>query len=446
VTVVSQIEAMTMLRVGVAKADITPHAGIEMAGFGKRIQPSLGVNDPLYATAMVADDGQGVVAVVDCDLLMVSAEFTAAVREKACGLAGIPAANVMVMCTHTHYGPGIPSAAANGVSSYAHAYREWLAHQLAGLIFEAKANLRPAQMRWGLGQSDIGVNRREKMADGRIVLGENPDGAIDQSVGVCRIDGTDGTPLVSVVNFAAHPVGQDVQVRKISADYVGRVRQVVEQATGEPCMFWQGACGNINIRQAETDYANVHSRGEGLGQEAMKVWETAQRLEGEDIHIISRDVELAPFRCLSRQQAEQQRLEAQQDLEAARKNPGTTPGLLAWLENDVKRLVRLRDSWTDPALVPPPVKAQLQACRIGGLAWVCVPGELFNELGCEIKKRSPHRPTFVVTYVNDWIGYLPTQEAFQEGGYEVSQVCYLAPEGMRALVDECVEMAGVVAG
>ena len=31
-----------MLNVGIAKADITPRAGIAMGGFGKRIQPSLG--------------------------------------------------------------------------------------------------------------------------------------------------------------------------------------------------------------------------------------------------------------------------------------------------------------------------------------------------------------------------------------------------------------------
>ncbi len=433
-----------MLKVGVARADITSHAGIEMAGFGKRIQPSLGVNDPLYATVLVADDGRTIVAVVDCDLVFVSADFTAALREKAGRLAGVPPANIMITCTHTHYGPRIASAATNGVQSYEQAYREWLVYQLAGLIYEAKANLKPAQMRWGLGQSDIGINRREKTADGKIILGENPSGAIDRSVGVCRIDTPEGTPLVTVVNFATHPVGQDVQVRKISADYVGALRRSMEQTTGAPCMFWQGACGNINILKAETDYANVHSRGTRLAQEAAKVWESALPLPGEDINIISRDVEFPSFRCLSREQAEQKRLEAQQDLEAGRRNPKTTPGLLTWLENDVKRLVNLRDSWTNPALVPPPVKAHLQACRIGGLAWVCVPGELFNELGSEIKRRSPHQPTFVVTYVNDWIGYLPTREAFDEGGYEVSQVCYLAPEGIRMLVDELVAMLGAV--
>ncbi|HUW55340.1 MAG TPA: neutral/alkaline non-lysosomal ceramidase N-terminal domain-containing protein, partial [Planctomycetota bacterium] len=97
-----------MLKIGLARADITPRAGIEMSGFGKRIQPSLGVNDPLYATALVAADGETVIVAVDCDLLCVPADFTAEVRARAASLAGISASHVTVHCTHTHYGPRVP--------------------------------------------------------------------------------------------------------------------------------------------------------------------------------------------------------------------------------------------------------------------------------------------------------------------------------------------------
>jgi hypothetical protein len=335
--------------------------------------------------------------------------------------------------------------AAQRPGSYEKSYRDYLIHQLAGLIYEAKSNLQPARMRVGMGQCDIGVNRRQKTVDGQIILGENPSGPVDRTVGVCRIETAAGQPLATLVNFATHPVGQDVQVRKVSADYVGCMRRVVQDATGAPCLFWQGACGNINILSAETDYANVCARGTRLGQEVTRVWEAAQPIQSEEIRLVSRQLKLPPYCCLSREHAEQKRQEAQRDLETARKDPKSTPGLIAWLERDVKRLADLRDSWTNPALVPPPVEAQLQACRIGDLAWVCVPGELFNELGTEIKSRSPFRHTFVVAYANDWIGYLPTRQAFEEGGYEVSQVCYLSPEAIQMMVEEFVTMLGDLA-
>ena len=428
-----------MLKIGLARADITPRAGIEMSGFGKRIQPSLGVNDPLYATALVAADGETVIVAVDCDLLCVPADFTAEVRARAASLAGISASHVTVHCTHTHYGPRVPHADAGG-SGLERAYRESLIRQLVALIREAKADMQPTRMKIGLGQCDIGVNRREKTADGRIVLGVNPQGPVDRTVGVCRIETADGKPLAAVVSFATHPVGQDAQIRMISADYVGCTRRVVEKATGAPCLFWQGACGNINIVSAETDHVTACASGTKLGRKAVRLWKTAEPVASEPVRTVTRSVELPPYRCLSREHAERQLEEARRTLEAARGNPKSTPGLIDWFEKDVARLERLRDSWTDAATALPPVKAELQTFRIGDVAWACVPGELFNEIGTEIKRRSPFRHTFVVTYANNWIGYLPTPEAFKEGGYEVSQVCSVAPEAMGMMADHFAAM------
>ncbi|HUU42896.1 MAG TPA: neutral/alkaline non-lysosomal ceramidase N-terminal domain-containing protein [Planctomycetota bacterium] len=427
-----------MLRIGLARADITPRTDIEMSGFGKRIQPSLGVNDPLGATALVAADGETVIAAVDCDLLCVPADFTAEVRAQAEALAGIPARHVTVHCTHTHYGPRIPGADAGPGPE--RAYRESLIRQLVGLIRKAKSTMQPARMKIGLGKSDIGVNRREKTADGRVVLGVNPDGPVDRTVGVCRIETATGEPLAAVVSFATHPVGQDAQIRMISADYVGCTRRVVEEATGAPCLFWQGACGNINIVSAETDYAAACASGTKLGREVVRVWQIAEAVATDPVRTVTRAVELPPYRCLSREHAERQLEEARRTLEAARENPKSTPGLIDWFEKDVARVERLRDSWTHAAPAPPTVRAELQTFRIGDLAWACVPGELFNEIGTEIKKRSSFRHTFVVTYANNWIGYLPTPRAFEEGGYEVSQVCQVAPEAMGMMADHFAAM------
>ncbi|KPK99838.1 MAG: hypothetical protein AMK75_06290 [Planctomycetes bacterium SM23_65] len=244
-----------MLKIGLAKADITPRAGIEMSGFAKRVQPSVGVNDPLYATVLVVEDDATTIAVTACDLLCVPADLTSEVRAKAEALAGIPASHVTVHCTHTHYGPRVPGA--DGAAGFERAYREYLIWQLVGLIREAKSAVQPARMKIGLGESDIGVNRRERTADGRIVLGSNPEGPVDRSVGVCRIETPAGEPLAALISFAAHPVGQDTQIRRISADYVGCTRRVVEELTGAPCLFWQGACGNVNVVSAEADYATA---------------------------------------------------------------------------------------------------------------------------------------------------------------------------------------------
>ena len=56
--------------------------------------------------------------------------------------------------------------------------------------------------------------------------------------------------------------------------------------------------------------------------------------------------------------------------------------------------------------------------RFGDLAVAALPGEVFVEFGLEIKRRSPAGHTMVIHLANDWIGYLPTEEAFAQGGYE----------------------------
>ena len=63
-------------------------------------------------------------------------------------------------------------------------------------------------------------------------------------------------------------------------------------------------------------------------------------------------------------------------------------------------------------------KVEVMAIRIGDVAIVGLPGELFCEFGMEIKKCSPAKHTIVIELANDAIGYIPTEEAFEQGGYE----------------------------
>ena len=46
------------------------------------------------------------------------------------------------------------------------------------------------------------------------------------------------------------------------------------------------------------------------------------------------------------------------------------------------------------------------------------PCETFVEIGLEIKKQSPLKPTFTIELANGYNGYLPTPEQHKLGGYE----------------------------
>ena len=453
-----------MLKIGTARGDITPRANMAMAGYGKRVQPSLGVSDPLHATVLVAESEGFAIAVVDCDLVGVGLRFADEVRRCAGALTGIPDGNIMICCTHSHYGPNLVKAkgddwsigdyfkhwGSNGwgsredvtPSTAAHelAYRECLRHQLAGLVQEAARNLQPARVSIGIGQSDIGVNRRVKTADGRITFGNNPDGAIDRTLGICRLETMAGAPLAAVVNFATHPVCQDPQLRMFSADYVGFVRRVVEQTTGATCLFWQGASGDVNPLHAETTHANARSLGTRLGCDAAKLWYAAEPVRAEPVRALQRRIDLAPYRGLSASHAARALAEMEAELTAARQDPQSTDGLIRWFAAQKEKTARYLGSWADPALLPPPVSTELQAFRLGEMAWAGIPTELFSDVGLEIKRNSPFQSTFVVTHANDYFGYLPAGNAYEEGGYEVDQSCAVAPEGIASVVKNISSM------
>ena len=58
------------------------------------------------------------------------------------------------------------------------------------------------------------------------------------------------------------------------------------------------------------------------------------------------------------------------------------------------------------------------AIRINEFTCVTFPGELFHEIGKRIKSSTHNRYSFLIGYCNAGLGYLPTQKAFSEGGYE----------------------------
>jgi hypothetical protein len=65
------------------------------------------------------------------------------------------------------------------------------------------------------------------------------------------------------------------------------------------------------------------------------------------------------------------------------------------------------------------ITAEVQAIRVGDLALVTAPGEMFAEIVTRMEKNSPFRHTIVVAHANDAIGYIFTDKAAFEGGYEV---------------------------
>jgi hypothetical protein len=93
------------------------------------------------------------------------------------------------------------------------------------------------------------------------------------------------------------------------------------------------------------------------------------------------------------------------------------------------------------------VQTEVQVMRIGELAVVSAPGELFVELGLAVKQRAGLPHVFMGGFGNDNIGYIPARRAYPHGGYEVSEAykyygypAALAPEAGEHYVQQAVEL------
>ena len=454
--------ALTVLTAGTARVVITPPVGIGMAGFAGR-PPSTGVHDDLTATAVVlgerggAGDGATRVALVALDLIGVRGDgLVAAIKAAVRAATGIPPERVFLTCSHTHYGPELGRDREGGDGPAAAAYREALPHLVAGAVAAADAARRPVTLAAGRGAVRVGINRRERRADGRLVLGQNPAGALDSEVQVWRFDAADGAapepgapvgwvrrsapPVAVLVHYACHGVSLGSQIRLLSADFVGVMRGVVERLVGGAALYVQGACGDINPSLMGPDWEHPRRLGAALGAEAARVALQAQPVAALPLRLARERLRLPALLPVS-VEAGRARVAA---LEADRERldrEGVPAGAGARVWN-TRTLQRAREGLAalEGGTGLPPVEAEIGALRLGEAALVSNPAELFCELGLAIKAASPFPFTAVAGYTDGSAGYVPTRAAYPEGGYEVDRACRVDPQAGELIAETSVRL------
>jgi hypothetical protein len=450
---------MSGLQAGVARADITPPVGIAHGSWGAAVHSRAeGIDLPLWATALALRDAASDTAavVVETDLLLLSFALAEQLREAVARLTGVPAAHVRVSASHTHSGPTLGQTWLTEGAELIEPYVKSLPAKIAGAAWEAMRRLAPARLASGTGQCAIGVNRRVRAPDGRMVVGRNPQGFFDPTVRVLRLDGAAGAPLAAVLHYACHPTIMAWENRLITPDYPGVARRTVEQLTGARCLFLQGCAGDAGPRLGFTaehsaDTSFYRRAGAILGAEAAKVFlelET-QPFREEFQEVLESGAPLGVYRHVPAAAPETVlRVASVPATLPVRPFPGRDEGqararAAAETLADVRRRggteAQIRDAtWrakraaqqaghsrlTDGA---PQVTVEVQAIRLGPVALVGAPLEVFGELGAAVVAGSPFPWTAVSGYSNGSAGYLPTDAAFDEGGYEVEMASPFAP-------------------
>lgn len=421
------------LKAGMAKTVITPPVGTQLSGYSGRTDPSTGVLDDLYAKALVVDDGNERIALVVCDIIGFRIDMVNEIRSTIGQQTGIKPDNVMVTCTHTHSGPNLSAADS--------AYVESLKLHVAGAVAAAANSMKEARIGAARGECRVGANRRHPNSpSGPYNLYKYPEGTMDSTVMVLRVEDVSGKVIGLITNHSAHPVAWGHRELGISRDYPGYAVDVVEKVWGDDvvAIFLQGCCGNLNLNwiwdkpeqspmprrslpiEREPRQREVQRLGRILGAETLKAAETITVFTSAGVVKAARkDVEVPIREDLPERMAERV-TKAKEEQKSP--EPGERGSVYDALAAGKETLT-----------------TEVQVLRIGDSFVVGLPSEVFVEFQIEIRQRSGADFTFVSELANDSISYICTPKAYEEGGYEVRSSS-LAPEAGKALVDAAIEL------
>ena len=438
-------QAVSALRAGTASVTITPSGQVELAGYAFREGPSEGVHDDLWCRALTLDAGATRLALVTLDLLGVDFPLDAAIRRAVQDVGGVASDHVLLNCSHTHAGPAVATGL-RGLGVPRDAYVAALPKRIAEAVQAAGEDLRPVTAAYGKVLARAGINRRQAASDGSISLGRNPEGLTDDWVHTLRVDGGEETPFAVVFHHACHGTALKQDNRMISAEWMGAAcgrigERLQNRATA---MFLQGCCGQINPDVADGSFEAMERLGTEMGEAVLLALKRAEPIRGTPLSARLEQVNLPtqdpPPPEVARAHLKQQ----QEDLLAAQRE-GVHSYSLRAVETQVAYSEMVFDL-AERGVKDLEIPFTIQAMQIGELALLALSGEVFFEFAQEIEERSPFRTTLVLGNSNGCTGYVPTAQAFAEGGYETDEsfrwygTLPLAPQAGEIMVDGAVRL------
>jgi hypothetical protein len=395
---------------GTSQIDITPKPGVELSGFAARIQPSVGVLDPLFAKAMYIADGDEKLLWVHCDLIGFDRAIVHAFRAWAREQLGLHDGRVMLSATHTHSAGCTIHLQQAG--AYDSAYVELLHTRLRAAAKAAVAATEIVECVPVEGHLALAVDRR-KMASSHT----------DPRVGALGFRRRDATFAAVVVNYPMHAVALGHLNRCISADVPGQAAlRLAQQLSGNPVvLITNGACGNLNPPAENVPFAQVKAWGEQIADTVAPLLSRATPMSVTRLHVLARLVRL-PVDTLDIDGVNGFAAKALQDAKA-----------IATWGDKYRRVV---ENWRASVIAEARAgrsnshrDAELFAICLGSVVFLGANAEVFSEFTDWLRSRSSGH-VYLIGYANGDIGYLPTHAAYAEGGYEV-EVAHLFYGGFR---------------
>ncbi len=404
----------TEIHVGAATTIITPPLGSWQQGAGAAKKGEY-IRDELEANVLYLSDGKTPLLIFSCDLVGLNLSDVIPIRETISAATEVPPRQVLITCTHTHSGPSLLKT--NYHMPVDQAYIDALGPKLVKVARDAVENARPGKLGWGTGEAQIGYNRRVCWEDGTHSMHGNTqrndfaglEGPDDPAhLALFAVDRTD-KPVAVLYHNTSHPTNF-YAAGLFSADYPDEARKIIRAKLGDiPVLYLNGAQGDISMNDMmkpskEARETRLKRLGQLLAEETLRLYGEATFHAavplGHEVEDLKIAVRLPEPEAVSAAREVLARVDAGENI--------TGMNLILPFGT-----VHLQETYGENPVDTLPV----HALRIGDVALVTQPCELYCQFGLDIKRRSPALHTAVVGLADGYCGYCPTIAGVLGGGY-----------------------------
>ena len=392
------------MRVGVARGDITPVDSVWLTGYAHRDRKSEGVYHPLRAGAVYMEGSDDAGLIVTADVIGFDLSTAAAAKLQIAAATGLLPRQIVLTATHTHGGPFIlPMALPGEIEAE---YAEFLRRRLVEIAMSARTTAVAGHIRSSRGRSEFGVNRRLPDGRGGVEFAPNPGGPIDRDLDTLWFEDDAGTTLGTLTVYGCHATSLGDHM--VGGDYPGYLCTALERSTGAPAFFAAGCAGDVRpwyTLDSAQDFGRpsldeLEAAGDQMADEVLASREGAIDVDGESLQLAC-DYHHLPYA----------QLPSRQELTSEAEDGS---------DSDFRKWARVMLSLCESGALPTSCPHEIQILRFNPDCFVLfLGGEILSEVGQHLKQRLQPAHAVTAAYSNGLIGYLPSENAYDLGGYEV---------------------------
>lgn len=391
---------------GAARLDISPTTSIPLGGYGvyfgsmKNTRLSRGVHDPLYATAFFLLKGKQALVLIQTDLVGLFGGDIDPIRDAVAAKLRIDRERVIVASTHTHHSPdtvGLWGTALPANSGRSEAYMNTVKEKAVEAAWLAYRNRKPAQIFFALGEeNDLHYNIHE---------GQWPDRNLDGRITLLKFADRDGRTLGTLTNWACHPTTEDGANKLVSADWIGRFYQRMDQADNGVHMYVNGSIGAAV--QPSVHWRDRHIGPEGSGQNFK--WSKAMGDVLADKTVALLRGEMTELRFTN--------------IEVQTRTVTVQPDNFIYRFAKVMGLLSM-----DYPLEGKAYLVSVTAVKMGSLRLGTLPGEMSPHLGLRIREALGGEAQVLIGLGNEWLGYILDRAQYADEGFAYEKMLCVSPD------------------